>query len=147
MKKLRRNYHPELPMASSSSIPIPAAVQPKRRISKSAGSFSIGGGDAAKFQLDLSKLVPGGLLLVLIYVSSSFQIQNYSAFVLVGLMLIPIGVAILLASRRVFKIVDRFPLLSLDVPRSCIKALVSIQQLAIILRQCLHTKKKETMEK
>ncbi|RZC48301.1 hypothetical protein C5167_041242 [Papaver somniferum] len=38
-------------------------------------------------------------------------------------------------------------LYSLDVPRSCSKALVSIQQLATILRQCLHTKEKETMEK
>ncbi|KAI3902300.1 hypothetical protein MKX01_011656 [Papaver californicum] len=38
-------------------------------------------------------------------------------------------------------------LYSLDVPRACSKALISIQQLATILRQCLHTKKKETMEK
>ncbi|KAI3880491.1 hypothetical protein MKX03_023363 [Papaver bracteatum] len=38
-------------------------------------------------------------------------------------------------------------LYSLDVPRSCSKALVSIQQLATILQQCLHTKEKEKMEK
>ncbi|MCL7030729.1 hypothetical protein MKW94_010532 [Papaver nudicaule] len=38
-------------------------------------------------------------------------------------------------------------LYSLDVLKSSSKALVCIQQLATILRQCLHTKKKETMEK
>ncbi|RZC66125.1 hypothetical protein C5167_009821 [Papaver somniferum] len=38
-------------------------------------------------------------------------------------------------------------LYSLDVPRSCSKALVSIQLVATILQQCLHTKEKETMEK